>query len=149
VNFPLPPQCPYYLITRAALSTTSLLKKTLSNKGAGNIKPAYLAVLIPLWSQNNLRANELGKKAGLEPSTMTGLLDRMEKAGLVKRSPDPEDRRANRISLTENGSKMEKISETAVKAMFDTAFVNMSKNDINITKKTLGKIIENCKKGDA
>lgn len=148
MSFPLPPQCPYYLITRASLSTTSLLKKALAKAGISNIKPAYLAVLIPLWNENNLKANELGRRAGLEPSTMTGLLDRMENAGLLKRAPDPLDRRASKIGLTKLGIKAEKISETVVENLFDRAFANIQTKDIKTAKNVLRKIIDNCNRGD-
>jgi len=71
-------ECPYYLITRASLACTARLKEALAAAGVGNIRPAYLGVLMSLWSDDGLRAVELGRRAGLEPSTMTGLLDRME-----------------------------------------------------------------------
>ena len=102
MNVQLPPDCPYYLISRATLAVTSHLKKGFANEGIGTIKPAYLGVLLSLWDEDGLKANELGKRAGLEPSTMTGLLDRMERDGLVKREPDPNDRRAHRIHLTQD-----------------------------------------------
>jgi len=37
MNIPLPPDCPYYLISRASLSTTSVLKKGRAGAGAGNM----------------------------------------------------------------------------------------------------------------
>ena len=98
-----PVDCPYYLITRATRSVTAQLRKGLADRGAGNVKPAYLGVLMSLWQADGLKANELARRAGLEPSTMTGLLDRMERDGLLERRADPHDRRANRIHLTRDG----------------------------------------------
>lgn len=101
-----------------------------------------------MWNENNLKANELGRRAGLEPSTMTGLLDRMENAGLLKRAPDPLDRRASKIGLTKLGIKAEKISETVVEILFDRAFANIQEKDIKTAKNVLRKIIDNCNRGD-
>jgi DNA-binding MarR family transcriptional regulator len=49
---------------------------------------------------------ELGQVLVVDRSNVTGLLDRMEKAGWVKRSDDPEDRRVYRVSLTPAGRKL-------------------------------------------
>src|SRR4051794_14294079 len=44
--------------------------------------------------QGPLGASALARAAGLHPATMTGILDRLEKAGWIVRERDPEDRRA-------------------------------------------------------
>ena len=148
MNFPLPPDCPYYLISRATLAVTSHLKKGFINEGVSTIKPAYLGVLLALWDEDGLKANELGKRAGLEPSTMTGLLDRMEKDALVKREPDPNDRRANRIVLTKAGVDVEVASTKVLSDTLDKVFSSISKKDIETTKNVLHTILLNCGKED-
>ena len=148
MNFPLPPDCPYYLISRATLAVTSLLKKGFNNKGVSTIKPAYLGVLLSLWSEDGLKANELGKRAGLEPSTMTGLLDRMERDGLVKREPDPNDRRAHRIHLTKEGVDAEVSATKVVSDTLEKVFSTISEEDIETTKNVLRTVLLNCGKED-
>jgi DNA-binding MarR family transcriptional regulator len=49
---------------------------------------------------------ELGAMLGLAKSSLTGLVDRTERNGLVQRKPDPQDTRAVRISLTPRGSRL-------------------------------------------
>lgn len=49
---------------------------------------------------------ELGTILGLAKSSLTGLVDRTERNGLVRREPDPGDHRAVRIALTPRGSKL-------------------------------------------
>lgn len=149
MNFPLPPDCPYYLISRATLAITSHLKKGFANEGVRPIKPAYLGVLLSLWNEDGLKANELGKRAGLEPSTMTGLLDRMERDGMVKREPDPHDRRANRICLTKAGVDAEAPSTKVVSDTLEKILGTIPKKDIETTKNVLRTILLNCGKEDA
>ena len=149
MNFKLPPDCPYYLISRATLAVTSHLKKGFSNEGIGTIKPAYLGVLLALWDEDGLKATELGKRAGLEPSTMTGLLDRMERDGVVKREPDPNDRRANRIHLTQEGIKAEVSATKVVSTTLENVFHKIDEKDIETTKNVLHTILQNCGKEDA
>jgi DNA-binding MarR family transcriptional regulator len=47
---------------------------------------------------------ELGTVLGLAKSSITGLVDRSERSGLVRREPDPRDSRAVRVALTPHGS---------------------------------------------
>ena len=148
MNFPLPPDCPYYLISRSMLAVTSLLKKGFANEGINTIKPAYLGVLLSLWNEDGLKANELGKRAGLEPSTMTGLLDRMERDGLVKREPDPNDRRAHRIHLTKEGVDAEVSATKVVSDTLEKVFSTISEKDIETTKNVLRTVLLNCGKED-
>ena len=95
-----PEECPYYLITRVSLGATAAMKRGFAEAGIGFVRPAYLGSLMSLWREDGLKVIDLGRRAGLEPSTMTGLLDRMERDGLVERRPDPADRRVLKIFLT-------------------------------------------------
>ncbi|WP_424638176.1 MarR family winged helix-turn-helix transcriptional regulator [Embleya sp. AB8] len=49
---------------------------------------------------------ELGGMLGLAKSSLTGLVDRTVQRDLVRREPDPQDRRAVRIALTEQGAEL-------------------------------------------
>lgn len=50
--------------------------------------------------------SELGAVLGLAKSSLTGLVDRTERNGLVQRKPDPQDSRAVRVALTGQGAKL-------------------------------------------
>jgi DNA-binding MarR family transcriptional regulator len=49
---------------------------------------------------------ELGAMLGLAKSSLTGLVDRTERNGLVQREPDPRDTRAVRVALTPRGGRL-------------------------------------------
>ncbi|MGW0484583.1 MarR family winged helix-turn-helix transcriptional regulator [Nonomuraea sp. NPDC003214] len=49
---------------------------------------------------------ELGGVLGLAKSSLTGLVDRTERNGLVERRPDPDDSRAVRVALTRRGARL-------------------------------------------
>lgn len=49
---------------------------------------------------------EIARHLGLDKSSMTGLVDRAERRGLVRRAPAPHDKRAVRVSLTEQGQEL-------------------------------------------
>ena len=48
---------------------------------------------------------ELAKLTGVTRATMTGLVDTLERDGLVRREPDPDDRRMMFVDLTERGRR--------------------------------------------
>ncbi|HUU03288.1 MAG TPA: MarR family transcriptional regulator [Myxococcota bacterium] len=139
-------ECPYYLITRVSLVATTFLKRELARAGVAHVRPAYLGVLMSLWVENNLKAVELGKRAGLEPSSMTGLLDRMERDALVVRKADPADRRAQRIRLTESGLKVKdsvlEVLNRALKSMLE----GVGERDVDRLKESLRRILANTHK---
>ena len=54
----------------------------------------------------SLRVKELANEVVLSPTAMSRFVDRVEAAGCVRREPDPEDRRALQITLTEEGVEL-------------------------------------------
>ncbi len=137
MNITKPSDCPYYLVSRVALALTSELKKGFAAAGIEQVKPAYLGVLMSLWNEDGIKVVDLGSRAGLEPSTMTGLLDRMEKEDLVVRSPSPTDRRVLNINLTYEGRKLrEKVMEV-VTGVLSRVFSVVSEKELEQSKKTL------------
>jgi DNA-binding MarR family transcriptional regulator len=70
-----------------------------------NLTGAQAMVLRFLYESDFTTANDLGKRTGLDSATLTGILDRLQTAGLIKRRPHKRDRRAIQIELTEKGKK--------------------------------------------
>ncbi len=68
--------------------------------------PQYLVLLL-LWETDDLTAKELGRRLFLDSGTLTPLLKRLERAGLVRRARDPQDERQVRVRLTERGRDLE------------------------------------------
>lgn len=64
--------------------------------------PQYL-VLMALWEQDEQTVNEIGQKLYLNTNTITPLLKRMEKTGLIARTRSKEDERKVMITLTDQG----------------------------------------------
>jgi DNA-binding MarR family transcriptional regulator len=138
-------ECPYYLLTRASLAATAAMKRRFAAAGIGFVRPAYLGSLMNLWREDGLKMIDLGRRAGLEPSTMTGLLDRMERDGLVERRPDPADRRVLKIFLTEAGAK---TRETVVRIVDETLtgiFSGIDADEIEALKKLMHKVLANVR----
>lgn len=65
----------------------------------GLTTPQFL-VFSALWMGDGITIGELGQRVCLDGSTVTGILDRMEKSGYVERRPNAEDRRSALVFLT-------------------------------------------------
>jgi MarR family transcriptional regulator, organic hydroperoxide resistance regulator len=82
-------------------------------------------VLIELWEQDGLRGGELAERQGVEQPTITKMVRRLERCGLVTRSRDSEDARCFRVYLTDEGRALEasvarcseKIEEKMLRSM--------------------------------
>ena len=77
---------------------------------------AQLNVLMLLKYQcsgGELDQSSLGRMLVVNRSNVTGLVDRMERAGWVRRAPDAADRRVKRVSLTAEGKQVLRAAERA------------------------------------
>ena len=68
--------------------------------------PQYL-VLMVLWEKDAVPVNDIARRLLLETNTVTPLLQRMERQGLVIRERGEQDRRQQFVSLAEKGKAME------------------------------------------
>lgn len=138
-----PTDCLYYLISRATLSATAALKRGFAKAEVQDVRPAYLGVLLALWRADNQRTAELGRRAGLEPSSMTGLLDRMERDGLIQRQADPADRRAHCIALTDRGRRCETGVMGVVDATLARVTLGVTDDEVDQLKGLLRRMLSN------
>ncbi|HNR88521.1 MAG TPA: MarR family transcriptional regulator [Spirochaetota bacterium] len=157
-----PQDCPYYLLTRASLAITAAFRKAFAGAGVEDVRPAYLGALMCLWreccvdealgkfgGEGGMRLADLGRCAGLEPSTMTGLIDRMERDGLVRREDDRSDRRVQRIVITEKGDALRAAVMEAVTATLRRSFDGIDMNELDVFKKVLRTVLSNANRGES
>lgn len=92
-----------------ALMTSAFVTMAVVNKiGAENdLSLSLIRVLGILWDRRP-RMAELADYLGLEKQTMSGLIARAEKRGLVARAPNEEDGRATDVFLTSDGVELVK-----------------------------------------
>jgi DNA-binding MarR family transcriptional regulator len=79
-------------------------------------------VLNALWEHEGMTQSELAERLNRSPSTITKMVQRMEKAGFVARCDDPEDERVSRVHLTDAGREVRaevvKVWQTFARAAF-------------------------------
>ena len=77
--------------------------------------PQYLVLLV-LWEQDSQPVNDIAHRLLLETNTVTPLLQRMEKLGLVVRQRGTADKRQQIVTLTEKGKAMEEQAYAIIPA---------------------------------
>jgi DNA-binding MarR family transcriptional regulator len=65
-----------------------------------NLTPPQFFVAAALWMGDGIGMSELGERVSLDSSTLTGIIDRMERNGYVERRQNPDDRRSVLLFLT-------------------------------------------------
>jgi len=88
------------LILRLARASAWRLGRSLAESG---LRWADYAVLHHVESQGPVAQRELASALRIQPSNIVALLDELQRRGLLKRAPDPVDRRRHRVELTPRG----------------------------------------------
>ena len=108
--------------------------------------PQYLVLLV-LWEQDKQPVCDIGKRLLLDTNTMTPLLQRMEKAGLITRTRGKEDTRQRIVSLTKQGKALYEQAQHIPEGMRNA--VKMSDSEAKELVQmipSLDKLIEELKK---
>jgi DNA-binding MarR family transcriptional regulator len=75
--------------------------------GGADLTPAQYSILTLLRERDDRPFKELAAAHHCSPATITGIVDVMEKKGLVTREPNPDDRRSLLARLTEEGRTLQ------------------------------------------
>lgn len=78
--------------------------------GVEAITPGQFGVLTLVKANEGLNQSELGEAMGVDRSTVVAVIDKLERRGLVRRTPAPNDRRSYALRLsTEGGAMLERL----------------------------------------
>ncbi|MDQ0610895.1 DNA-binding MarR family transcriptional regulator [Variovorax sp. W1I1] len=126
-----------------ALVTTAFVTMAVINKiGAENdLSLSLIRVLGILWDRRP-RMAELADYLGLEKQTMSGLIARAEKRGLVARAPNEEDGRATDVFLTSDGAKLVKRLRVQGQQALAPIIEQLSASDQQLLQKLLQRMFE-------
>ena len=86
---------------------------------------------------------QLASNIDVDPMTMSGILNRLEKRGLIDRFPDPVDSRAKLARLTAEGQALFETARTVAITMYESALEGVSKADQDVVVAALSKMREN------
>lgn len=93
------------ILLRSSGSVSNMLKKDMQSYG---LNPTEFTVMEVLYSKGEQPIQIIGNKVLLASSSITYVIDQLEKKGLVERQVNEIDRRVTLVSLTEEGNKLMK-----------------------------------------
>lgn len=92
---------------------------------------AQLRVLSIVREQPGISSGDLARSLSVTPPTITGLIDRLDRLALVRRSSDPHDRRLVRHDLTEKGERLVSCLVRGVDVFTRRILVEMNHEDLD------------------
>jgi DNA-binding MarR family transcriptional regulator len=117
-------------------------------KEVGVTGPQRLVIRI-VGQKPNQTASQLAATLGMHPSTLTGLLARLEARGMLEREIDADDRRRARFALTAAGKKIDKLQRGTVEAAVRRAIGRSADAELDHTRAIISRLIEELERDAA
>jgi DNA-binding MarR family transcriptional regulator len=130
-----------FLLAKGSQRWNELLRERFVRDGYPEVRPSYGSLLIPLFEEDGLRMGELARRAHLSKQTMTELVRRLERAGLVERLADPNDGRASLIFLTSRSRAFEPTVAQALAALDRLVRGRLDENQLAELKAALKELV--------
>ncbi len=111
-----------------------------------NITASQYTILELLWKHNGLSFTNLGKVLYFDNPTITGMIDRLVRAKLVRRNRDRIDRRVVKIYLTPKGRELESVIPKIAQSINIKAVENFTEDEKNAVLNLTRRIHKNLTK---
>lgn len=102
--------------------------------------------LVQIAAHSGSRQLDIAIRMGLEPMTVSAFLDRLQMRGLIERQPDPLDRRAKRIVLSETAEEMIKAISVEIGAVQGEATSGLGNEELDAVRQALRNVRQNLQK---
>ena len=123
---------------RAYFAYVGVLERVLVEYQLDHVlRPGMGLVLFTLFEQDSRTIKELAERSQLACSTLTGVLQRMEKAKLVVRTRDAQDKRLVRVTLTPQARKLERKCRQVAQRMTSLSHQSIGEKNLAKCKKYL------------
>ncbi len=139
--FPLD-NSPGFLIYKTAIIMKAELFRAFQAAGF-SVTPEQWAVLNRLWESEGEHQTVLAERTAKDRHNITRILDLLERNGLVRREPDPEDRRSRKVFLTDEGKALKSKLIPIVKKHLLRSFSGLGAEDVDRLKRIHKQIVEN------
>ncbi len=129
-----------YLVNHLARLLAQALRERIEPYG---VVPGQFAQLLALYESDGLTQAELCARVQIEQPTMANTLARMERDGLITRTPDPADQRRALVRLTERARRLEPDLVAAARTVNTLATQGLTDDQITTFHTALGAAIAN------
>ena len=130
------------LVGKVSTAINRTFLRSFANEGI-EISTEQWSVLACLWQKDKVTQQALCTLTLKDKPSMTRLIDKLEKANLVTRVADHNDRRINLIHLTEAGSTLQQKATELVNEIVAKTLSNITEEELNVGRTVLKKILSN------
>ncbi len=132
-----------FLITKIKQLQGRIFEKLLAAHNISEFNGAQGRILFVLWEKDNIPISELARQTGLAKTTLTSMLDRMEKQELLERISSPLDRRTVSIRLTKTASSLEKQYKQVSDEMNQIFYRGFTNDEVLALETALKRVLKN------
>lgn len=134
-----------FLISQIHQLQGRAFEKMLKESEVDAFNGAQGRILYVLWEHDKLSITEIGRLTSLAKTTLTSMLDRMEKSGLLVRIPDTKNRRQIFVSITDKAKEYRNKYDLVSEKMNSLFYEGFSEAEIAEFEDKLKRIINNLK----
>ena len=122
--------------------------KILRENNMTDLEGARGRIIFALWGKDGVPIKTLCEKTSLDKSTLTGIIDRLERDGYIERKPSQTDKRSTLICLTGKEQKFAKHVQKVSNQMNKIFYKGFSDEEIMQFDSMLERILVNCKEAE-
>ena len=126
-----------YNLRKTWFNISKMYNRTASDY-MGSMSLAMIVLNIDIYE--GTPSTQLGPNMGMESTSLSRSLNKLEDIGVIERRPDPEDKRKSIIHLTESGLKSREIAKNVVLEFNNKVFSKCESSEINTFFNVLKKI---------
>ena len=135
-----------FLITKIKQLGDRTFEKVLSKRNINAFNGPQGRILYVLWQEDGIPIKTLSENCGLAITSLTTMLERMEKQGLITRMQDPRDKRKTLLYLTETARLLKQDYDGVSNEMEQIYYRDFSREEIMEFEEYLDRVLKNLER---
>jgi mobile rSAM pair MarR family regulator len=119
-----------FLVTKIKQLGDRIFERILAEKNIDAFNGAQGRILYVLWQEDGVPIKIISKKSGLAITSLTTMLERMEKNGLISRKTDEADKRKTLLFLTDKAKELKEAYDSVSNEMGNIYYRDFTDKDI-------------------
>ena len=132
-----------FLVTKVKQLSDRVFEKILNEKKIDAFNGAQGRILYVLWQKDGISIKTLSEQCGLAITSLTSMLERMEKQGLLRRESDEKDKRKTLLFLTDRAYALREDYEDVSARMGTVFYEGFSEEEIRLFESFLHRVLDN------
>ncbi|MBQ1899697.1 MAG: MarR family transcriptional regulator, partial [Erysipelotrichaceae bacterium] len=132
-----------YLIGQINKLTNRRINELLKEENVREFNGAQGTIIFVLTNEGPMPIKDIGKATGLAKTSLTSMLDRMEKQGLIEKRENENDKRSTIIALNERAKSYKEVIEKVSQRVSKEYYKGLRAKEVERFEATLQKVLKN------